>query len=106
MFYVDRNLAGPRFYAGAVVRLSETEEHALLENVPAIGPGLWNVFSAMRYDDSPDARCHALLFADEELKGRQIEILGSQGVVELAALAFDNQVSSAIITCDVRNTPT
>ena len=40
VFYVDRNLAGRRFYAGAVVRLSETEEHALLENVPAIGSGL------------------------------------------------------------------
>ena len=70
-----------------------------------LGPDYENVFSAMRATTAltPDAMPCSLPM---KLKGRQIEILGSQGVVELAALAFNNQVSSAIITCDVRNTPT
>ena len=81
--YLDRDSVGPRVFAGAVVRLSETEERSLLENTfLSLGPDNENVFSAVRCDDSPDARCHVLLFADVELKGRRVKILGSQGMVD------------------------
>lgn len=106
VMYLDRDSAEPRFYAGAVVRLSETEEGSLLENTfLSLRAEYDNVFSAVRCDDSPDARCHVVLFADVELKGRRVEILGSQGMVDLAEIGFDNQVSSLKITCDVRKTP-